>query len=1032
VNYDINTLTFQAGALGYVIDNSGGSNLTMEGGITDSATTTETINAPVILGTMNSNTQTWTVDGTQLNVNDPLTAAAGFTGFIKAGSGILQLGSATNSFGPITVAAGTLQQSAAGALPDVNYSITGGTLNFNDFNGTVGTITQNGSAVELGIAGSTNTVNFGAVTQTAGTFDLNGGTANLPSLTQNGGGTFSTDSGTAANFTGAVSQSAGTFNVNRGTAAGITTLTQSNGSTFTVSAAGTATVTGAVTQNDTSSISVTGAGSTLNTGDVTQNGTATFTVNAGTATTGTLTQNGTATFTVNAGTATTGALTQNGTGATSFSVDGGSTANVASINSTDTSAILSVGTTGTINDQTTSADTYAGLLTGTGGTFNLNGAGPGNLTLTNTGNATAFTSGNVNIDANNTLTGGTKDAGSLPTANYTVNGTLNANGDSFTATGLSGAGAITLGAGTMTLNETTGGPFTHSGTIAGTTGSSIVSASTNNQTQTLSGVISGATSIAANGGVLTLTGNNTYTGGTMLNTGGTVAIQEDDSTVSNLGASSSALTFNGGTLQINGTMPTGLNPARSVTFTANGGDIDAHDSGEVFTVSQNITGGGPLNINPNGGLGTAVLTGAANSYGATNITSGTLKIGNGTTSGTLGTGAITDNGSLVIDPATGATQTISNVISTTGSGTMEIGGTNTTVVLTGANTPATAPGVVTTIDSGNTLKGAAANLPGNVVANGTLDFTQATDATYSNTITGATTGAVIKDGAGTLTFSGTNNYAGATTVNASRLDINGLTTSRTITVAAKVSGSTKITGGTLGGNGTIVGDIINNNIVSPGTTSSPQAILNQTGNYTGNSGSTFVVSVNDDGSGSPTPGVTNSELSVTGAATLESGSNVMVNIEGNVVIGATYTLIHTTGGATVDSDVTIETNRAFVKAVLDDTATDIDYTLTDDFVHGGATYNQIQLGTYLNNNSSNTNSDFQAVLAALNGITDGASDQEAVNANDIAAQAQTNEVSTATLVGGGLAAVPEPNAIVLLMMGLFPFWKVFAGKSKRQ
>ncbi len=148
-NFDINTLTFQNGALGYIIDNSGGSTLTIEGGITDSSVTTETITAPVILGTTNATTQTWTVDGTQLNVNGPITAAAGFTGFVKAGSGILQLGSTTNNFGPITVSGGTLQQSAANALPDVAYTVNGGTLNLNDFNATVASINQSAGAVTL-------------------------------------------------------------------------------------------------------------------------------------------------------------------------------------------------------------------------------------------------------------------------------------------------------------------------------------------------------------------------------------------------------------------------------------------------------------------------------------------------------------------------------------------------------------------------------------------------------------------------------------------------------------------------------------------------------------------------------------------------------------------------------------------------------------------------------------------------------------------------------------------------------------------
>ncbi len=88
-----------------------------------------------------------------------------------------------------------------------------------------------------------------------------------------------------------------------------------------------------------------------------------------------------------------------------------------------------------------------------------------------------------------------------------------------------------------------------------------------------------------------------------------------------------------------------------------------------------------------------------------------------------------------------------------------------------------------------------------------------------------------------------------------------------------------------------------------------------------------------------------------------------------------------------------------------------------------ATKNQIQLGTYLNNNASNPNPDFQALLAALGSIN-GTSAQEAANASDIA--------STNTLVGSSFAPVPEPSTIVLMMIGLAASWKVFAGKPPRE
>ncbi len=240
---------------------------------------------------------------------------------------------------------------------------------------------------------------------------------------------------------------------------------------------------------------------------------------------------------------------------------------------------------------------------GSGGKFIVGGAGGGNLTLTNTGNSGAGTTGGtVQINANNTLTAGADGSSSI--ADYDVDGTLNAQGHNFTATSLTGAGAVTLGSATMTIANTTG-TSTYAGTINGTTsGSNVPTIDMVSGTQTISGAIGGTTKVVADGGTLTLTGNNTHTGGTTLNTGGTVAITEDDATVSNLGDITKALTFNGGTLQINGNTagvtPTQFN--RPVSFQSGGAGLDIQDSGATFTVSQNISGD-HLNVNPNNGQG---------------------------------------------------------------------------------------------------------------------------------------------------------------------------------------------------------------------------------------------------------------------------------------------------------------------------------------------------------------------------------------------------------------------------------------------
>ena len=101
------------------------------------------------------------------------------------------------------------------------------------------------------------------------------------------------------------------------------------------------------------------------------------------------------------------------------------------------------------------------------------------------------------------------------------------------------------------------------------------------------------------------------------------------------------------------------------------------------------------------GPGTLILTGA-NSYGATTISAGTLQLDNGGTTGSLGAGAVVDNGTLAVDRSD-ATYIIGNNISGTG-GIVSMAAN--ALELTGAYTFS---GPVT-INSGSTLK-ATASLP---------------------------------------------------------------------------------------------------------------------------------------------------------------------------------------------------------------------------------------------------------------------------------------------------------------------------------
>jgi fibronectin-binding autotransporter adhesin len=130
---------------------------------------------------------------------------------------------------------------------------------------------------------------------------------------------------------------------------------------------------------------------------------------------------------------------------------------------------------------------------------------------------------------------------------------------------------------------------------------------------TLSGVISGPGSFTMTGaGLLTLSGNNTYTGGTFIN-GGVLAIYRD----ANLGAAGTGVSFGGGTLQA---LASFASP-RAITLNAGGGTIDSN--GFNLTLSGILSGpGGLTKISP----GTLTLTGNNLYTGGTAINGGVLAV----------------------------------------------------------------------------------------------------------------------------------------------------------------------------------------------------------------------------------------------------------------------------------------------------------------------------------------------------------------------------------------------------------------------
>jgi len=621
-------------------------------------------------------TRTLTLTGTNTNAN---TIAAvigdntGATSLVKSGAGTWAL-SGVNSFtGATTINAGTLQVSGSGSLGSGSYAgaiANSGTLQYSSsaaqtlsgiISGT-GALTKDTSSTSTLTLSGTNTYT-GATAITSGTLQTTNN-ASLGSLTGgavniSGGGTLDIGgdstasdvnfgqkqfniSGTGVGGNGAIINSSSLDQINafqnialtgnatvggpgrfdvRNAGAGATLSLGTN--TLTKTGTGAFMVVGAaITGNG--NIIVNGGELGLETygGDTTANGTGIITYNTGT----------TAEFwQLNAGDVTTN-MVFNGTN--TIRLDGGG------------SSILNsnMAINGTTNvDQATS---YVFTLVG-----NLSGAG--NISLNSTGDT-----GTLKLSGTNTYTGTTTVSAGLLQVGAT-NATSNASaltvasGATFDLNGFASAVGSIAGAGNVTM----------------ATAGSALTIGNDNTSPTFSGVISGGGSLTKVGtGTETLSGANTFTGGLNLNAG-KVKVTAD----TNLGGAANNLTFNGGTLEIAGSLST----ARTLTVGAGSTGTLQIDSGKVLTLGtgsvlsagntssiltvNGVDSTGKLTLGANQTFsGTLDLSNATLSLAGFNLTVGTLQItGNSVIDfGGSSSSSILSATSLVLDA--GATLTVDN------------------------------------------------------------------------------------------------------------------------------------------------------------------------------------------------------------------------------------------------------------------------------------------------------------------------------------------------------------------------------------
>ena len=702
--------------------------------------------------------------------------------------------------------------------------------------GTGAATIANGAALEVSNGTSITATNALSVTGTgvsgAGAIHNVGGANTLSgAVTLTGATTVATDTGTTLNLTGGITGANYGLTLN-----GAGTLTIGSGTTTGVVALGT----GGVTINSTGTTTFAGTAANTYTGTTTVNsGTLVLGKSAGvTAVNGNLIIGdgvGAAGSTV-VQVATGGGAQISANSAVTINSDGtlnlnGQSNTVAQLNATSSAAQVTLGAgTITVGGNANLNSSYAGTISGTGG---LTKAGSGALALTNSGSSysgpTAINAGIINVSTGGAL--GTSavtvtSGASLQVTNLASNlaNTVNLNGN-----GVGGAGAVESTAGTNTLT----GNFTlqsnariqadTGSTLNLTTGTLALGANTldvsGGGNTTITRVISGTGGVTMDGtGTLALSGTNTFTGATAVNSG-TLEIRNNAALGTTAGTTTVA---NGATLALNN-----ATPIAEVTTTLNGAGVGNNgalrniagnntwsgavalasnstigaDTGTTFTVSGVISGAGALT---KAGAGTLIVS-AANTYtGATNINGGTLQLGV----------ANTLPSTTAVTIASGATLNLNGYAETVSS-------------LAGA--------------SGSSLS----------LGAGTLTTGDTTSTTFAGVASG--TGNITKVGTGTLTLSGANTYSGTTTVSAGILKLganNALASNSALTLFggtlatngfSDVVNSLRLTASSTIDYGGLAG-ILTISTNAGGWTAGTLTISNWNGNLTGGGSDQFLVS----------------------------------------------------------------------------------------------------------------------------------------------------------------------------------------------
>ncbi|MBL9132170.1 MAG: autotransporter-associated beta strand repeat-containing protein, partial [Verrucomicrobiaceae bacterium] len=347
-----------------------------------------------------------------------------------------------------------------------------------------------------------------------------------------------------------------------------------------------------------------------------------------------------------------------------------------------------------------------------------------------------------------------------------------------------------------------------------------------------------------------------------------------------------------GALQANASIS--LNANRDISV-ASGQTATFNNNGNTFTINGIVNGTGG-NVESGGG-GTTIFTGANTYDGTTTISAGTLQIGNGGSTGNLGAGSVTNNGTLAFNRASGFANNFVLANAIGGTGGFEQNGAN-IITISSSN----AYTGTTTINSGvlrvtaNEALGTAAS--GTTVNSGGQLRLSGVNYTTAEALSINGTGV---SGLGALyNVGGNSTYAGAVTA-ATNATIGAVGSTLTLTGGLVKNGTTL----TVNGNGSVIvngtgisGAAANSDLVVDAATLVVNAASNYNGPTTVQNGGTFVANAQID----------TTTLTVNAGSTASGTGSVVAASGGSVFLNGQFIVGDSTLGSPIQSQFTITTS----------------------------------------------------------------------------------------------------------------------------